>query len=44
MKIDMHCHVREGSPDSKVSLEEYIRILKDNGFDGMVVTDDDSYK
>ena len=44
MKIDMHCHVREGSPDSKVSLEEYIRILKDNGFDGMVVTDHDSYK
>ena len=24
MKIDMHCHVKEGSPDSKVSLDEYI--------------------
>ena len=23
MKIDMHCHVREGSVDSRVSLDEY---------------------
>ena len=34
MKIDMHCHVKEGSPDSKVSLDEYITILKANGFEG----------
>lgn len=44
MKIDMHCHVKEGSPDSKISLDEYITILKANGFEGMVITDHDTYK
>ena len=44
MKIDMHCHVKEGSPDSKVSLDEYITILKANGFEGMLITDHDTYK
>lgn len=39
MKIDMHCHVKEGSIDSKVGLEEYITILKKHGFQGMVITD-----
>ena len=39
MKIDMHCHVKEGSIDSKVGLEEYITILKQHGFQGMVITD-----
>ncbi len=43
MKLDMHCHVKEGSPDSKVSFEEYIAILKAKGFDGMLVTDHDTY-
>ena len=43
MKIDMHCHVKEGSPDSKISLDEYITILKANGFDGMLITDHDTY-
>lgn len=43
MKIDMHCHVKEGSPDSKISIEEYITILKANGFGGMLVTDHDTY-
>ena len=33
MKIDMHCHVREGSVDSRVSLDEYITTLKEKGFD-----------
>ena len=28
MKIDMHCHVKEGSIDSRVGIEEYIEILK----------------
>ena len=32
MKIDMHCHVKEGSVDSRVSVEEYITILKEKGF------------
>ena len=43
MKIDMHCHVKEGSIDSKVSVEEYITILKEKGFQGMVITDHNTY-
>lgn len=43
MKIDMHCHTREGSLDSKVGIEEYIRMLRNEGFGGMLVTDHDSY-
>ena len=43
MKIDMHCHVKEGSIDSKVSLDEYITILKEHGFQGMLVTDHNTY-
>ena len=31
MKLDMHCHVKEGSIDSKVGLEEYIDKLIDHG-------------
>lgn len=44
MKLDMHCHVKEGSIDSKVSLGEYIELLKEEGFDGMLITDHDTYK
>ena len=43
MKFDMHCHTAEGSLDGKVKIEEYIRILRHNGFDGMLVTDHNSY-
>ena len=43
MKIDMHCHVKEGSIDSRVPLEEYIRLLQEKGFGGMVITDHDTY-
>lgn len=43
MRFDMHCHTREGSPDAKVPIEEYISILKSKGFDGMLVSDHDSY-
>lgn len=43
MKIDMHCHVKEGSPDSKISLDEYIHILKANGYEGILITDHDTY-
>ena len=43
MKIDMHCHVKEGSIDSRVGIEEYITILKEHGFQGMVITDHDTY-
>ena len=34
MKLDMHCHVKEGSIDSKVSLDEYITKLKENAVGG----------
>ncbi len=44
MKLDMHCHVKKGSIDSKVSLDEYITSLKEQGFDGMLITDHDTYK
>ena len=43
MKLDMHCHTHEGSVDSKVGVEEYIRILKEKGYDGMLITDHDTY-
>ena len=43
MKIDMHCHVREGSIDSKVPIEEFIKKLQSKGIDGMLVTDHDTY-
>lgn len=44
MKIDMHCHTKEGSIDGKVSIEDYIIKLKSMGFGGMLVTDHDSYQ
>ena len=44
MKIDMHCHTKEGSIDGKVPIDEYITLLKQNGFGGMLVTDHDSYR
>lgn len=44
MKFDMHCHTKEGSIDAKVDIESFIRNLKRKGFDGMLVTDHNSYK
>ncbi len=44
MKFDMHCHTKAGSIDAKVPLEKYIELLKEKGFDGMLVTDHDSYR
>ena len=44
MKLDMHCHTKEGSLDGKVPLEQYIELLKSQGFQGMLITDHDSYK
>ena len=31
MKLDMHCHVKEGSLDSKVSLDDYINKAQAGG-------------
>ncbi len=39
VKFDMHCHTKEGSLDGKVEIEEYIRILKEKGYQGMLVSD-----
>ena len=39
MKFDMHCHTKAGSIDSKIPLDQYIELLKAQGFDGMLVTD-----
>lgn len=44
MKLDMHCHTKEGSPDCKLELLENIAILKHKGYHGMLITDHDSYK
>lgn len=43
MKFDMHCHTAEGSMDAKVPIEQYIARLKSMGFDGMLVSDHNSY-
>lgn len=44
LKFDLHCHTKEGSPDGKVPVLEYARLLKEQGFDGMLITDHDSYR
>ncbi len=43
MRLDMHCHVNEGSMDSRIGVEKYIEILKSKGIDGMVITDHNTY-
>lgn len=43
MKFDMHCHTKEGSMDGKVPIEEFIEELIRKGFDGMLVSDHNSY-
>ncbi len=44
MKLDMHCHTKEGSLDGQVPLLECIDILKEKGYQGMLITDHNSYK
>jgi len=44
LKFDMHCHTKNGSIDSKVNLERYISLLKKKNFDGLMITDHDSYR
>lgn len=43
MRFDMHCHTKEGSLDGKVPVEEFIDILIEKGYGGMLITDHDSY-
>lgn len=42
-KYDFHCHVTEGSIDSKVSAKQCIDRLINNGFSGCLITDHDNY-
>ncbi|MEA4923206.1 MAG: PHP-associated domain-containing protein [Eubacteriaceae bacterium] len=44
MKFDLHCHIKGGSIDSKVSLERYIELLRGHNFQGMMITDHDTYR
>ncbi len=44
MKFDLHCHTKVGSIDSKVPLETYVIQLKKQGYNGIMITDHDSYK
>lgn len=43
MRLDMHCHTKEGSIDGKATLLEYVKLLKEKGYDGMLITDHNSY-
>lgn len=43
MKFDMHCHTKEGSLDGKVPIEDFIAVLRGKGYDGMLVSDHDTY-
>jgi len=40
----MHCHSAEGSWDAQVSIFTIVDILKTKGYDGVLITDHNSYK
>lgn len=44
MKLDMHCHTKEGSLDGKITLRDTILLLREKGYHGMLITDHNSYK
>lgn len=44
MKFDLHCHTKEGSLDAKTDVRTYIMRLIALGYDGMLITDHNSYK
>ena len=43
-KFDLHCHTKEGSIDAHIGVVDYARLLKIQGYSGMLVTDHHSYK
>lgn len=43
-RYDCHCHVNEGSVDSKVKIEELIKGLIIKNFSGCLITDHNSYR
>ena len=44
MKFDLHCHTKEGSLDSRVSVREFVHKFMALGFDGFMISDHNSYK
>ena len=44
MRFDMHCHTKEGSPDGRISLAKYVSILKKKRYQGILITDHNSFK
>jgi len=44
MKFDLHCHTKEGSMDSKVSILKYISEYKKLGYDGFMISDHNTFK
>lgn len=40
----MHCHTKEGSIDSSVSIYKYISEYRKLGYDGIMITDHNSYR
>lgn len=44
MRFDMHCHTKEGSIDGKIELASYVASLKRKSFQGMLLTDHNSYR
>ena len=44
MNFDLHCHTREGSLDSKVSILKYISEYRKLGYDGFMICDHNSYR
>ncbi len=44
MRFDMHCHTKEGSIDANINILTYIQRLIAMGYDGMLITDHNSYK
>lgn len=44
MRFDMHCHTKEGSLDGKINLADYVTLLKEKGYQGMLITDHNSYQ
>ena len=44
MRFDMYCHTKEGSPDGKIAFTGYISLLKEKGYQGMLLTNHNSYQ
>lgn len=44
MKFDMHCHTREGSLDSRITVETFARQFRILGYDGFMIADHNSYR